>query len=117
MALAAQVALVVLVFRGHDLQIDLHMYFFATLAISAGWCDWRAVVANAAVVALHHVVLTFVMPAAVFSSATPDFGRTAIHAVILISQTLVVAWLAARLEQAFEDGRIARLAPPALRRR
>ncbi|WP_075217257.1 methyl-accepting chemotaxis protein [Mongoliimonas terrestris] len=110
MALAAQVALIVLAFRGHGLQIDIHMYFFATLAVSAGWCDWRAVAANAAVVALHHVVLNLIMPAAVFPSATADFGRTAIHAVILVSQTVVVAWLAARLEQAFEDGRIARLA-------
>jgi methyl-accepting chemotaxis protein len=30
---------------GHPWQVDLHMYFFACLAVLAGWCDWRVILA------------------------------------------------------------------------
>lgn len=63
--LAAQVALLVYQFEGSGYQIDMHMYFFATLAICAAWVDWRAIVGYAAVVAVHHLALYFLLPAAV----------------------------------------------------
>jgi hypothetical protein len=47
-ALACLVALLVAAFRhdrGMSLQIDLHMYFFACLAICVGWLNWRAILA------------------------------------------------------------------------
>ncbi|HEX2020316.1 MAG TPA: hypothetical protein VGO17_15385 [Aurantimonas sp.] len=37
------VALLVYGFTGSSLQIDMHMYFFATLAICAAWVDWRPI--------------------------------------------------------------------------
>ena len=85
MALAAQVGLLVYVFSGAPYQIDMHMYFFASLAICAVWVDWRAIVAYAALVAVHHLSLYVAMPAAVFPGES-DFSRVALHAVILVLQ-------------------------------
>ncbi|RYE39608.1 MAG: chemotaxis protein, partial [Hyphomicrobiales bacterium] len=62
MALAAQVGLLVYLFSGAAYQIDMHMYFFATLAICAVWIDWRAIVAYAGLVAVHHLALYVAMP-------------------------------------------------------
>ena len=101
MVVPAQVALLVYAASGSEYQIDLHMYFFASLALCAGWCDWRALIANAAVVAVHHLILNFAVPAAVFPSAESDILRVLIHAVILITQTLVLCWITKKLEQAF----------------
>ena len=39
-AQAGLVALLVYGFTGSPLQIDIHMYFFAALAITAAWIDW-----------------------------------------------------------------------------
>ena len=121
MAAAAVVAALVYVMSGHAYQVDMHMYFFAMLAITMGWCDWRALVANAAVVAVHHLVLNFILPAAVFPSAEPDLLRVMVHAVILIAQTAVLAGLALRLngsaaafEKALEVAESARIRADAL---
>ena len=89
MAVAALVALMVYDFSGHRYQIDIHMYFFATLAVCAGWCDWRAIVAYAAVTAVHHLLLNFVVPTAVFPDGA-DLWRVIVHAVILVTQTAVL---------------------------
>ncbi|MBB1248116.1 methyl-accepting chemotaxis protein [Rhizobium sp. G21] len=65
------------------------MYFFATLAICAAWIDWRAIIGFAAVVAVHHLVLDFLLPSAVFPGEF-DFTRVLLHAVILILQSGVL---------------------------
>lgn len=95
-AMAGLVALLVAVLRrngvGRSLQLDVHMYFFACLAIVAAWLDWKALVAYAGIVAVHHLGLSLVLPALVF----PDGGgidRVLLHAVILIAQTGVLTWL------------------------
>lgn len=100
MAGAVAVASLVSLLDGHPYQPDTHMYFFAMLAIAAGWCDWRALVANAAVVAVHHLAFNWLLPAAVFPSATPDLVRVIVHAVILVAQTGVLVWLIFQLEKA-----------------
>ncbi|WP_422374741.1 methyl-accepting chemotaxis protein [Roseibium sp.] len=81
-------------------QLDGHMYFFAVLAILAGWVDWRALVAYAAVVAVHHLVLNFTLPWAVFPDGA-DFGRVVFHAVIVIAEVAALWWVTTSLEQAF----------------
>ena len=50
-ALVGMAALLLVAFAGHPWQIDLHMYFFACLAMLAGWCDWRVILAAAAATA------------------------------------------------------------------
>jgi methyl-accepting chemotaxis protein len=101
LALAGFVALLVGLLAGTPYQTDMHMYFFAMLAVCAGWCDWRALIPNAAFVAAHHLLLNYTLPALVFPSATPDLARVLLHAAILIPQTAMLTWLTFRLEASF----------------
>jgi Methyl-accepting chemotaxis protein len=101
MAHAATVAMLVYAFSGSALQIDLHMYFFASLAICAVWIDWRAITAYAALVAVHHLLLFFVMPLAVFPGNS-DFSRVVLHAVVLIVQSGVLIALTYAVMKAFQ---------------
>jgi methyl-accepting chemotaxis protein len=98
--LAALVALLVYTLAGSRYQIDLHMYFFAALAVTAGWCDWRAIIAAATVTALHHLLLNFTIPFAVFPEGA-DFLRVVLHAVVVIGEVVALVWLADRLRVAF----------------
>jgi len=93
------VALLVFGFRGHPWQIDMHMYFFASLAILAAFVDVRVLLASAGAVAVHHLVTNFAFPAAVFPNG-PDFGRVVLHAVIVVAETGALTWLVFTLGKA-----------------
>ena len=101
MALAAQVSLLVFAFEGSSYQIDMHMYFFAALAICAAWIDWRAIIAYAALVAVHHLALYVLLPTAVFPGES-DFSRVLLHAVILILQSGALIGLTGAVVRSFE---------------
>jgi methyl-accepting chemotaxis protein len=85
---------------GNAWQIDTHMYFFASLACLVAYCDYRAVIAGTAAVALHHLMLNFIVPAAIFPGGA-DFGRVVLHALVLIMEAGVLVWLAHQLEVLF----------------
>ncbi|THV25665.1 methyl-accepting chemotaxis protein [Peteryoungia ipomoeae] len=99
-AQAAMVAILVFSFEGSSLQIDAHMYFFATLAICAAWIDWRAIVGYAAFVAIHHTAFYFAMPLAVFPGES-HFDRVVLHAVVLVLQSAALIALAHSVVTAF----------------
>ncbi|BCP51908.1 hypothetical protein K32_05250 [Kaistia sp. 32K] len=99
-ALMGQPALLVYLFAGHAWQMDMHMYFFATLALVIGWCDWRPVVVAAVAVAAHHLMLNFVFPYAVFPAGA-DLPRVYLHASIVAFQTAVLVWLSITLVASF----------------
>jgi methyl-accepting chemotaxis protein len=86
---------------GHPWQIDMHMYFFAALACLVAYCDTRPIIAGTVAVALHHLVLNFVLPAAIYPGGA-DFGRVVLHAVILLIEAAVMIALAHKLSQLFE---------------
>ncbi|HTG05471.1 MAG TPA: methyl-accepting chemotaxis protein [Bradyrhizobium sp.] len=86
---------------GHAWQVDSHMYFFAALASLAAYCDYRPIIAGTIAVALHHLALNFILPAAVYPGGA-DFGRVVLHAVILVIEAAVLIWLAHKLAQLFE---------------
>ncbi|WP_236735633.1 methyl-accepting chemotaxis protein [Agrobacterium tumefaciens] len=86
MAHAASVAVLVFSFSGSPLQIDMHLYFFANLAICAVWVDWRAILAYATFVSVHHILLFFFSSLAIFPEGS-DFSRVVLHATILIVET------------------------------
>jgi methyl-accepting chemotaxis protein len=94
------VAVVTYQLAGHPWQIDFHMYYFAALACLVAYCDYRPIVAGTAAVVLHHLVLNFIVPAAIFSGGT-DLSRVVLHAVILVMEAGVLIWLALQLEQLF----------------
>jgi methyl-accepting chemotaxis protein len=48
--------------HGSAFQVDIHMYYFAAMAILAIYCDWEVILAAAGATAVHHLVLNFVAP-------------------------------------------------------
>jgi methyl-accepting chemotaxis protein len=86
--------------EGHPWQIDVHMYYFAALACLVAYCDFRPIAAGTVAVALHHLALNFIVPAAIFPGGG-DLGRVVLHAVILLMEAGVLVWLALQLEQLF----------------
>jgi methyl-accepting chemotaxis protein len=100
-ALMGGVSMFVYQLNGHPWQPDTHMYFFAALACLVGYCDYRPILLGAVAVALHHLVLNFVLPAAVYPGGA-DLGRVVLHAVILLTEAGVLVWLVHTLSQLFE---------------
>src|SRR5580692_11966541 len=100
-ALMGDVSVFTYQLSGHAWQSDAHMYFFAALACLVAYCDYRPIVIGTVAVALHHLVLNFLLPAAVFPGAS-DLGRVVLHAVILVMEAGVLIWLAHKLSQLFE---------------
>jgi methyl-accepting chemotaxis protein len=100
-ALSGVVALLVLEFSSHRFQIDMHMAFYAALAVVAVWCCWMSIVLAGAVVAIHHLVLNFVYPYAVFPDGS-DLSRVLVHAVIVSAQVAALAYLTNRLVAALD---------------
>lgn len=97
---AGMPALMVLVLERHPWQPDMHMYFFAVLAILAAWCDWRVLFANSTLIALHHLFLNVVYPSAVYPGGS-DYGRVVLHAVIVVAQFAILVWLTRYVVAAF----------------
>jgi two-component system sensor histidine kinase/response regulator len=99
-AMMGEPALLVYLFNGHPWQMDMHMYFFATLALVIGWCDWRPIVVAAIAIAAHHLMLNFIFPLAVFPGGA-DLPRVYLHASIVAFQTAVLVWLSFTLDASF----------------
>ena len=87
--LAIAVGLLVFQFEGHPWQADMHMQFFAALAILAIYCNWRAIMCFTAIVAVHHLVLNFILPTAIFPGGS-DLARVVVHAAILVTSAAVL---------------------------
>ena len=104
--LAAQVALLVYDFSGSELQLDMHMYFFACLAICAGWVDWRPILAFTGLTAVHHLVLYFVIPSAVFTGDA-TLVRVGLHAVILVLEAVALLAIVHLINKAFAESQAA----------
>jgi len=100
-ALMGDVSVMTFQLAGHPWQIDMHMYFFAALACLVSYCDYRPIIAGTVAVALHHLALNFILPAAIYPGGA-DLGRVVIHAVILVIEAAVLIWLAHKLSHLFE---------------
>lgn len=97
---AALVSLLVASFSGSNLQIDMHMYFFAMLAICAAVVDWRPILAFTGLTAVHHTVLYFLIPAVVFPGES-SIIRVGLHAVILVAEAGVLLALTTMMWKSF----------------
>ncbi|MHB8285368.1 MAG: methyl-accepting chemotaxis protein [Caulobacteraceae bacterium] len=98
--LMASISLLVAVCAGQKIQVDLHMYYFAALALLVATCDWRVVVGGAVTVALHHIILNFVLPSLIYPGGS-DLLRLALHAIILVLESAALVWVAYTVEQMF----------------
>ena len=96
------VSLLLASFAGHPWQIDIHMYFFASLAIASAMCDWRATLVAAASVAVHHLALNFIAPTLVFPGGA-DLTRVILHAVILIAEAAALVWMIVQIQTLIES--------------
>ncbi|WP_051881557.1 methyl-accepting chemotaxis protein [Parvularcula oceani] len=101
-------AIALYVFEGHPWQLDMHMTFFAALALTALMCDGRAVMAGAAATAVHHLGLNFILPQLVFPEGA-DTMRVLIHAVVLVAECGALVWLCEQLARALNlaDAKVA----------
>jgi len=99
-AMAGSVSLLVASLAGKPWQIDMHMAYFAALAVLIVYCDWKVIATMTGLVAAHHLILSFVLPAAVFPGGG-DLGRVIVHAVILVSEAVALGWTAHSVEAMF----------------
>lgn len=102
LATLGQAMLLVYAFAGHPYQSDMHMYFFAMLALLAGWLDWRIFIPATVAIGSHHLALSVVQPAGVFPNGGNP-GRVLLHAAIVIVQATTLSCLIASLRQALVD--------------
>ncbi|MET0238256.1 MAG: response regulator [Sphingobium sp.] len=100
-ALMGEPAIALFLLHGHPWQMDVHMYFFAMLALTIAWVDPRPVLVAATAVCLHHLLLSYLLPFAVFPDQS-NLGRVLLHAAIVLGQTGVLVWLSRMLENSFE---------------
>lgn len=101
-SMAVLVVLLINAFAGTPYQIDIHMYIFASLALMAGWIDWRAIIVYVAVIAVHHLALNFLYPLAVFPEGA-NFLRVIFHASVLIVQAAFLVWFIQRLSTSISE--------------
>ena len=98
LALMADISL--LVMNGGAYQTDLHMAYFAALAILIVYSDPFVILAGTLAVAAHHLVLSVALPSAVFQG-TASLDRVLLHAVILLIEAGVLIWVTANLNIIF----------------
>ena len=98
LALPLYPAILLWQWSGTPWMLDLHMAFFAAIAMLMLLADWRPVVLAAAVTAVHHLVANFAAPALVFPDGA-DFARVILHAVIVVAETGVLFMIATSLEK------------------
>ena len=102
LALVGIVSILVGVFADDPWQIDMHMYFFACLAMLVGWCDWRVILVAAAATAIHHLALSLAVPALVFpGGGGVDLPRVLVHATFVLIETGVLIWLCSTVSGSF----------------
>ncbi len=84
-------------------QIDYHMYFFAVFAMLVAFVDWRPIALSAALTALHHLAMSWLMPMSVFpdQAGLAALPRVILHATIVVAECGVLFWLTARVYALF----------------
>ncbi|MBB4611994.1 methyl-accepting chemotaxis protein [Novosphingobium taihuense] len=82
---------------GSAWMIDLHMVFFACLAIIVVLADWRPIVTGAALTAVHHLLGNLVAPELVYGTGG-DLLRVVLHAVVVIAETAALVFLSVQLQ-------------------
>lgn len=83
---------------GSEWQMDGHMYFFVALSMLAVMCDWRVLALGSTLVTLHHLALSYAVPAWVFGDGG-TLGRVAFHGLAVLLQFAALAYLTTRLRE------------------
>jgi methyl-accepting chemotaxis protein len=99
-ALVGQTSILVFLMKGHPWQVEMHFYYFAVLAMLAGFCDWRALCLGAVLIALEHFTFNWVLPEAIYAGGS-DLPRMLVHAWVVIVETTVLIAIGAIIRNAF----------------
>jgi methyl-accepting chemotaxis protein len=99
-AFVGHTSLFVYLLEIHSWQIEAHFYYFALLAMLSGFCDWRVIVFAAALIAVHHLGLNFLLPSALYPGGS-DFARVMFHAGIVIIEAGMLSGIAIMMRRAF----------------
>jgi methyl-accepting chemotaxis protein len=81
------------------LRADMHMTYFAALALIACLFDISAILVATGFVVLHHLVLGLILPLAVFPSGDDTLLRVAIHGLIVTTEAAGLVWLCVLMRQ------------------
>ncbi len=83
-------------------QIDAHMLYFSMLAITVLYINWKLLVFAAGLIAVHHLSLNFLMPVFIFPDGS-DFMRVVLHAIAVVIESSVLAYMAYFLEKSLKN--------------
>ncbi|PYG30441.1 methyl-accepting chemotaxis protein [Pelagimonas varians] len=91
-ALVAHCVLLTVSFIGHPWQTDSHMLYFVAIAVSSTLNNARVLFFTAAIIAVHHLAFTLLIPSLVYPDGTTlsNVGRTIMHAAIVVMETSVL---------------------------
>lgn len=92
--------------QGTAWHSDIHIYFYVLMAVVAGYCDRRALIAMAALLEIHHVAAAVLAPAYLFPGEM-ELLRVLLHCWLVIFQTGLLMALATTLSRAFADAQTA----------
>ncbi len=101
-ALVGQTSLLVYAFDGHPWQVEMHFYYFAVLAMLAGFCDWKVLIVAAGLIAAHHLSLDVLLPSAIYPGGA-NFTRVLVHAVVVVVETAVLIEIGRVIRGAFAN--------------
>ena len=101
-AYIAMVSIILAACRGAYLQIDVHMYYFAALAILAVYCDRDVILAGAGVTALQHLSLNFLAPALLFPAGA-NLPRVLLHAAVVVAEAGALVWMTQQIVALFDS--------------
>ena len=104
-SLCVMPALFVMMLAGSSWQGDAHMLFFAEVAVTAALLDRQAMILGVLMVALHHLVLNFILPALVFQGGA-GIVRVVFHAVVLIFESAALVWLVDQAAKALSEAEV-----------
>lgn len=112
-AIAAYPMIFLYQWAGNPFMVDIHMTFFAALAVLAVLADWRPVVLAAALIAVHHLLANFIAPMLVWQDGG-QLGRVLFHAVVVVVETGVLVFLCQQFETLIQRQAEARAAKDAI---
>ena len=75
------------------MQIEMHFYFFALIAMLAVFANPMVIVAAAGTVALHHLVVWLVVPRSVFNYSAPVWV-VGLHALFVVLESIATCFIA-----------------------
>ncbi|MCW4115164.1 methyl-accepting chemotaxis protein [Aurantimonas sp. MSK8Z-1] len=96
------ISLIVAALAGNPLQVDVHMAYFAAMALIGATFDWRVIGAATAATAVHHLALNFLLPDLIYPGGG-NFPRVLLHAVILLVESGTLMWVAVRVSGMFAE--------------